>query len=287
MGRALRTYPEKESAIFCIPINCQDSILTALTSLCFDSNSQNVKNKILIESETIKRTREISIKYNHKLTLIEISRTGKSIPEYKVSQYVKKVIDNGNKLLKQKEDYGIFQNNLIQARKTGRKKYQEHIRILRENHKDIYELLNERAKKSLEEMVGQYAEKVRKNSNKLLQYKDKDYGNFQNNLIKAMKKGERYKEHIRIIKEKYPDIYELLNERANKSPEEMVDKYAEKVRKNSNKLLKQREEYGIFQNDLIKAIKKRKGYKRHIQILQEKYRDIYELLVQRANGIVQ
>ena len=169
IGRGLRLHKNKDCCIVCIPIDCQETLETALTALYYDTPDRTkIQSKILCEGfkTTVDCEKQISIN-NTKLRIIELDKEGKSLVNYK-AELLLEFVEKMGRVPKQKEEYqgeklGIFWMNIKKRRIKGiyailftneiLKKDYEQLQKLKDEKKDQEKLTPEDKARLLLEFV--------------------------------------------------------------------------------------------------------------------------------------
>ncbi len=311
-GRALRLHNGKECSVLCIPTDCIETLEIALTAFCYDSGSDiKVRKNILVESENIEETNKVVETVNKKLRMIEIGKNGGSFKDYKIQLLNECVIANGNKLISQKFIYdgiklGVFLGNIKQTIREKQTVYKLAIENWRLKYKKLFELIDKKITENkrniaASEKIKLLDEAVKNNKNNLIPMRYKEgkieLGRFLNNLITAIKTGERYNTEISEWQKEFPKLFKLICERVGEnkkkplceiSPSEKIKLLNEAIKNNENKLIDRKYQQnniklGIFLHNLIKGIKTGERYKKEIEIWKKQYPIIFQLINERIN----
>jgi len=227
LGRALRLYEGKDCAILCIPSDCLDTMDVALTSLFYDAkNRKTVSQNLLFNAGDEKELKTRIDEIDKKLIIIDVTRNGGSLLDYKVGRLSEIFKDTGELVLfKYKENgtnYGHFQSTLIQALSGNNNLYKKEIPIWKLQHPELFLKLQERVENASraikpEEKMNGLAEIFKETGNLVLfKYKENgtNYGHFQSILIQALSgNNNRFKKEIPNWKLWYPELFLKLQER--------------------------------------------------------------------------
>lgn len=241
MGRALRLYPGKHCAILCIPVDCSDTLETALNALVYDGGSDNrVKGNLIVDSENKEISLGIVDDLEKRLKIIEVGRSGVDISEYKVKLLNDYFLREG-KLCKKFYTYsgikiGRFQEKLILEPLRKGKGYKYHIKIWCEKYPELFKELVSRVD-NIKENPRNYTSPDRKvqllneyfiANNTLCKgsyiQENIRLGLFQNiTLMNSIRKNKGFNGKISTWSTQYPELFRMLRNRVEKNKENPKD----------------------------------------------------------------
>ena len=239
MGRALRLYPGKDCAVLCIPVDCSDTLETALNALVYDGGSDSrVKGNLIVESENKNVSLAIVDDLEKRLKIIEIGRSGVSMADYKVNLLNDYFLREGElctySYIQDDIKLGHFQYNIIQFGIKKNQRYKKEIPLWESTYPELFKYFRDKIEKNknkskdisphdkIKILNDYFIEEGRIATQKYIKDTVK-LGTFQSNILKALKTKSLYKKQIPIWEKTYPELFKSLRERV-KSISESVSK---------------------------------------------------------------